>query len=135
MRLAVLAILTVLAAPAADLTGIWIGSIHRGNGDPIEVAFKLVQKGDRVEGKLYGDYGSTPIVEGSVTNGDVTFFVVASEQAGNQINSSRLRFSGRLTGDQLQLSRLRESSSDAGNGANAPQRANTPQLITLKRLI
>ena len=120
---------------AADLTGMWIGKIPARNGEFTDVAFQFKQTGTVLSGKLYGSYKSNPIVEGSVNGDEVVFVVLASEQSGNQINESRLRFTGTLKDGVLQLSRERESSVNAGNGGGVQIRDNKPLAIELKKLL
>ncbi len=129
--------LLLLASPmiAADLTGIWVGQIPTRNGEMQDIAFQLRQNGTKIEGKLYGDYQSSPIVQGTIAGSLVTFVVSGSEQAGNQINETRTRFTGKFENGQLELLREREASHNAGNSGAVEQRRNTPrQSFTLKRL-
>jgi hypothetical protein len=120
----------------ADLSGIWVGQIPGRNGDLLDIAFKFTQDGANLSGKLYGDYGSSPIVKGSVDGDQILFVVVTPEQAGNQINSSRLRFTGHIQGAELELTRERESSTNAGNGGAVESRKGNPkQTFRLKRLL
>lgn len=119
---------------AADLSGIWVGQFAGRNGEMQDIAFQIEQAGTKLRGKLYGDYSSDPIVEGTVSGALVTFVVAASEQAGNQINSTRLRFTGRLKDGALELTRERESSTNAGNGGVVQFRGNTKTEVRLKRL-
>ena len=119
----------------ADLTGIWIGQIPGRTGDLQDVAFKFTQDGAALGGKLYGDYQSTPITEGKISGDQVTFLVIAPEQAGNQINRTRLRFSGTLKDGEIELTREREGSTNAGNGGGVQFRGNTKQTFRLKRLL
>ena len=120
----------------ADLTGIWVGQIPTRNGDSVDIAFQFTQTGARLSGKLYGDYKSSPIVEGIVAGELVTFVVLAEEQAGNQINDSRLRFTGSLKSGEVELTRERESSLNAGNKGTSQTRPGQGQTQTfrLKRL-
>jgi hypothetical protein len=120
---------------AADLTGMWIGKIPTRNGEFADVAFQFKQTGATLAGKLYGDYKSSPIVEGSVTGDQVMFVVLASEQSGNQINESRLRFTGTLKDGVLELSRQREQSTNAGNSGGVQIRDNKPLSLQLKKLL
>ena len=62
---------------AADLTGIWTGQMPVRKDDKLDVAFQFKQTGNAMTGKIYGDYKSTPIVEGKVSGDSVTFFVIA----------------------------------------------------------
>ena len=130
-------LLAVSTAFGADLSGIWLGQMRARNGDQ-DVAFKFTQSGTALGGKIYGDYGSSPIVEGKVSGDQISFLIVTQEQAGNEVNESRVRFSGCLNGDEMELTRERESSTGAASGAsvenrNRPDRP--PQTIRLKRLL
>ncbi len=123
---------------AADLNGIWLGHMVRPNGDKIDISMKLTQTGDRIGGKLYGDFRSNPVVEGTVTGDEVTFVVLATEQAGNEINQSRLKFTGRfVNANELELTRERESVRSASNAGNSATTATPPpkQAVKLKRLL
>ena len=101
-----------------------------------DVAFQFRQTGTKLGGKLYGDYQSSPIVQGTVAEATVTFVVSGSEQSGNQINETRTRFTGRLhENGEIELTRERESGHNAGNNGAAEQRQNAPrQTFRLKRL-
>ncbi|MBI2690113.1 MAG: hypothetical protein HYX27_27725 [Acidobacteria bacterium] len=112
--------MTFLAAVL--LSGIWVGQVPARNGESVDIAFEFKQEGTKLTGKLYGDYKSSPIVEGIVAGDLVTFVVAATEQAGNQINESRLRFTGSMKDGQLELTRERESVYNAGNGGGAQTR-------------
>ena len=120
---------------AADLSGIWTGQIPTRNGEKQDIAFEFIQNGTKLGGKLYGDYQSSPITSGIVARDLVTFVVLAPEQAGNQINETRLRFTGSIKNGVLELIRERESSTNAGNRGDVQLRANAKQTIQLKRLL
>ncbi|MBM3810295.1 MAG: hypothetical protein FJW20_01545 [Acidimicrobiia bacterium] len=123
------------AAALLFLAGIWTGQIPGRNGVMQDIAFQFTQENGKLGGKLYGDYQSSPISE-AVVHGDlVTFVVVTQEQAGNQINTSRLRFSGRIVGEELELFRERESSTNAGNAGGVQLRDSGKQSFRLKRMI
>ena len=101
----------------------------------IDIAFKFSQEGESLTGKLYGDYRSTPVVEGKVTGDQVSFVVIAQEQAGNQINETRMRFTGTFKAGELELTRSREGVRDAANGGAAQVRGDSKQTMKLKRLL
>jgi hypothetical protein len=127
-----------VSAYGADVTGIWLGQFTpRPGADPQDVSIQLIQTGSKISGKLYGEYKSDPIVEGTIAGELVTFVVLATEQAGNQINETRLRFTGRIQNGELELYRERESSSNAGNAGNSQTRPNAGNrtLLRLKRLV
>ena len=118
----------------ADFAGIWVGQIPGRNGEMQDVAFKFTQTGTTLGGKLYGDYQSTPISEGKISGDRVSFVVIAPEQSGNQLNKTRLLFSGSLQGNEMELTRERESATNAGNGGNVQFKNNSKQVFRLKRL-
>lgn len=120
-----------------DLSGIWVGQIPGRNGDLLDIAFQFKQDGAVLAGKLYGDYGSSPITEGKISDDQISFIVVTPEQAGNQINSSTLRFTGSFKDGRIELTREREGSTNAGNGGGAQIRpgAAAKQTFSLKRLL
>lgn len=112
---------------AADFSGTWIG-------DTTDFAFQLVQKGSVLTGKQYGDQQSTTISKATLSGDLISFVLVRQEQSGNEINESRIRFTGRLINGELELTRERESSTRAGSGASANTGKNPRQTFRLKRL-
>jgi hypothetical protein len=141
--LLMIALLCASTLPAADFGGTWLGRIATtlSSGAPDgafqEVAFKLIQKGSALEGKLYGVYQSSPITEGKISGDEISFAVIAPEQQGNQIVETKLRFTGRFNKDgEIEMTRVRESSTNAGNsGAFSYRVDNTKQTFRLKRLL
>ena len=132
MRALLLAVLASVAALAGDLSGIWVGRIPTRNGESVDISFQFTQNGTKLSGKLYGDYKSSPIVEGIVAGELVTFVVAATEQAGNQINDSRLRFTGSVKNGEIELTRERESVTNAGNSGGAQTRTGLGQKQTFR---
>jgi len=125
-----------LGLSAEELTGIWVGQIPVGRqGAMLDIAFKIDQKGNVIQGKLYGDYKSSPITEGSITGNQVTFSVITQEQAGNEINNTLLKFTGTVNGNELEVTRERGFATSAGNGGGYQFRNNKPVTFKLKRLI
>jgi hypothetical protein len=122
---------------AGDVSGIWTGQIAAGRqGATIDIAFQLIQQGNQIRGKLYGDYRSGEIVEGRVEDGEIWFVVLSPDQAGNEINQARLRFAGCIDNETLNLTRTREASARAVSGAAAPQsRPQPPIEFMVKRLV
>jgi len=136
-RLRVLAIglvISVLSLQAADISGIWFGSVTGGRRNQVQdFAFQFIQKGATLTGKLYLDYGSTAILKGTIDGDHIAFQVVAREQAGNEINQSVLRFTGTLKDGEIEITREREEIRAAGNSGVAFARPGT-QTFRLKRL-
>ena len=112
---------------AADFSGTWIG-------DTTDFAFQLVQKGSVLTGKQYGDQQSTTISKATLSGDLISFVLVRQEQSGNEINESRIRFTGRLINGELELTRERESSTRAGSGASANTGKNPRQTFRLNQM-
>ncbi len=134
-RVTILVICCALNLICADLTGIWIGRIPARNGDLQDISFKFTQDGATLGGKLYGDYQSAAITEGKISGDQINFVVIAPEQNGNQINRTRLRFTGVIKDGEIELTREREGSTNAGNGGNVQFKGNSKQTFRLKRLL
>jgi len=129
------ALLIATSALGADFSGTWIGTLEGRNGNVEDLAFQFVQKGAELTGKQYGDFESTAIVKGTISGDLVMFVLVRQEQSGNEINQTKIRFSGRMVGSEIELTRERESSTRSGSGASAALRNNPRQTFRLKRLV
>lgn len=133
MRLALFLVSSALYA--ADVSGIWIGEIPGRRGMKIEVSFRLKQAGTTLTGKQYGDFKSGRIVEGTVNGDQVEFLVGIPEQQGNQINEARLRYTGKLVGEELELTRSREAAVDAFTGVRMNFKETPKVTFRLQKLI
>lgn len=134
MRTLALGLLLAATLGAADFTGTWIGQITGNRGQIEDVAFQLVQKGSELGGKQYSDAESTPILKGTISGDLVMFVLVRQEQAGNEINQTKIRFTGRMLNGEIELTRERESSVRSGSGASVSLKNSTRQTFRLKRL-
>jgi hypothetical protein len=134
-RWAIALAVPVLSLQAADLSGIWLGTATTGGrrNQTQDFAFQFIQKGPELTGKLYLDYGSTPILKGTLDGDRITFQVVAREQAGNEINQSVFRFTGVVKDGEIELTREREEIRAAGNSGAAFARPGS-QTFRIKRL-
>lgn len=132
------AMLCVSAASlwAADLSGVWTGQLPGRNGTFTDIVFKLVQTGNVITGKLYGDFNSYAIIEGKTGEaGQIEFVVVTREQRGNEINDTRFKFTGAVKdGGELELTRERQSVAKVGSGEPVTVRNDTKPVIKLKQL-
>ncbi|MBC7925696.1 MAG: hypothetical protein H7039_08570 [Bryobacteraceae bacterium] len=135
MRSAVIGFLFAFASFASDLTGVWVGVIQGRKGEPLDIAFRFAPGNTgALEGKLYGDYGSSLIQDVRIAGSLITFTITMEEQAGNEINTTRFRFSGRIGADEIELTRDRELSTTATNDGPAKVREEIKQTFRLKRL-
>ncbi len=135
-RLLLSMLLAAVSLPAADLSGIWLAAYpSRLLGEVVDVAFKFTQNGSVIGGKMYGDYISTAIIEGKVNGDDVEFVIIQQQQAGNEINNTRLKFTGKLKNGQIEMTQERESAQRAGSGADVQFRGSATLHFTLRRLL
>lgn len=133
MRLMASFVLGGALVTGADLSGLWIGRIPAGRQGALQdITFKLAQNGTTLTGKLYGDYRSGAITEGSVLGDEVSFVATAQEQFGNEIINTRLKFTGSFKDGELELTRQRDGATTAGNGDGAQLRANANAKITFR---
>ena len=100
MILAVLSLVLGLAAPPADLTGKWEGTIkgERPDGTPYESPALLIlqQKGTTITGSIGGDENDRhPITSGTIEDSKVTIV------AKNDSNGREFRLELVLDGDRL----------------------------------
>src|SRR6185436_10893951 len=85
-KLPLLALLSLGALSAADISGTWIGSATGGRRNTVsDYAFQFVQNGTTLTGKAYQDNTSVPIIKGTIEGDQISFQVLAREQNGNEI--------------------------------------------------
>ena len=135
MLLTIGVMISALVLNAADLSGIWLGSgVTGGRRNQVQdFAFQFIQKGTTLTGKIYLDYGSSPIMQGIIEGDRISFQIVAREQAGNEINQVAFRYKGVLKDGEIELTREREEIRAAGNAGAGFARPGT-QTLRLKRL-
>jgi hypothetical protein len=99
-----------LPAVAADdakgkVDGTWAWSIQTQNGQSFEQKAKLKQEGDKVTGVIMGrNNQETPIKEGKVKDGEVTFDVTRERQG----QSVTTHYKGKVDGDSIKGTTERE---------------------------
>jgi hypothetical protein len=126
--------LSAMALSAADISGIWLGSTTTGRRNQVlDFAFQFVQKDSSLTGKVYLDYGSTPILKGTVEGEKISFEIVAREQNGNEINESLFRFTGVIKDGAIEMTRERQEMRNVGNAGAAVSRAGN-LTFQIKRL-
>lgn len=134
LQLAIVALAFVVVAPAADITGFWLGSTNSGRRNRIQdFAFQFIQNGNVLTGKVYLEYGTAPILKGTVEGDQIKFEVVAREQDGNEINASVLKFTGVFKDGEIEIKRERDELRNAVNNAAFVSRAGAI-TFTIKRL-
>ena len=94
----------ISVAWASDLTGKWVAQVTGQNGQTRETTFNFKVEGSKLTGTVSGRQGANPISDGTIKGDDVSFTVVANFN-GNEI---KLLYKGKVSGDDLKLSRTRE---------------------------
>jgi len=85
--------------------GTWAWSIQTQNGQSFEQKAKLKQEGDKVTGVIMGrNNQETPIKEGKVKDGEVTFDVTRERQ-GQTVTT---HYKGKIDGDSIKGTTERE---------------------------
>jgi hypothetical protein len=121
----------LLTAAGPDLTGIWAGQIP-GRVGMQDIAFKFEQKGETLGGKMYLENDETPIAEGKVVDGQISFSV-ASDFNGRP---TKFRFTGSMKDGKVELTREREGGAvpGGGDGGGRGRGALQKQTFTLSKL-
>ena len=98
-------VLTVaVLAAASDLTGKWVAQVPGRDGQTRETTFNFKAEGEKLTGTVSGRQGDTAISDGKIKGDEISFTVVANFQ-GNEV---KLLYKGKVTGDEIKISRTRE---------------------------
>jgi len=102
-----LALITVVQAAAADVSGKWTAQVPGRNGQMREQTFTFKVDGEKLTGSVSGMQGAeNPISDGKVTGSDISF-TVAMSMGGNEV---KLSYKGTIAGDEIKFTRSREGS-------------------------
>ena len=97
--------LTLQAADAA-VAGKWTAQVPGRDGQTRDVTFNFKTAGDKLTGTMSGRQGDVEITDGKVKGDEVSFNVKMSFQG----NEMKMVYKGKLSGDELKLTRTREGS-------------------------
>lgn len=102
-----LALIAVVQAAGADVSGKWTAQVPGRNGQTREQTFTFKADGEKLTGSVSGMQGAEiPIADGKIAGDDITFNVTMNFQ-GNEVKSS---YKGTLAGDEIKFTRSREGS-------------------------
>ncbi len=93
---AILILLCLSAANAADLNGKWKGNLQSPNGD-LEINFNFQVNGEKLTGTVTNTYGEEQITEGVVKGDSVSFIIMAG---GGQF---KITYKGTVVGDDIKF--------------------------------
>lgn len=101
---AVLVLVTITIAWAANVDGKWVAQVPGQGGQTREVTFNFKADGAKLTGTVSGRQGETPIADGTVKGDDISF-TQSFEAQGNTI---KLIYTGKVSGDEIKMTRKRE---------------------------
>ena len=102
-----LALIAVVQAAAADVSGKWTAQVPGRNGQTREQTFTFKVDGEKLTGSVSGMQGSeNPISDGKISGDDISFTVAMSFQ-GNEV---KMNYKGVVSGDEIKFTRSREGS-------------------------
>jgi hypothetical protein len=94
---AIVLLLCLGAASAADLNGKWKGDMKTPNGDMLEINFNFQVNGEKLTGTVANTYGEEQITEGTVKGDAISFVVMAG---GGQF---KITYKGTVAGEDLKF--------------------------------
>jgi FlaG/FlaF family flagellin (archaellin) len=113
-RIAFLAVCFALAALTAvwaeDVTGKWVAQVPGRDGQTRETTINLKAEGDKLTGSISGRQGDTPIADGKISGSDISFSVTRNFQG----NSVKIVYKGKVSGDEIKFTSMREGGDQPG---------------------
>ena len=100
----------ISTAWASDLNGKWVAQVPGRGGQTRETTFNFKVEGSKLTGTVSGMQGDNPIADGTVKGDDVSFSVSANFNG----NEFKFLYKGKVTGDELKLTRTREGGDQPG---------------------
>ncbi|MDQ3648955.1 MAG: hypothetical protein M3458_01495 [Acidobacteriota bacterium] len=94
----------IALAYAADFNGKWIAQVPGRDGQTRETTFNFKVEENKLTGTVSGRQGDNPISDGKITADEISFTVTANF-GGNEI---KLLFKGKVVGDEIKFTRIRE---------------------------
>ena len=101
----------VALAWAADVNGKWVAQVPGRGGQTRETTFTLKADGAKLTGTVTGMQGETPIADGTVKGDDISFTQTFNPPQGDPI---KVRYVGKVSGDEIKFTRTREGSDQPG---------------------
>jgi hypothetical protein len=113
-RIAFLSVCFVFAALsvvwAADVDGKWTAQVPGRGGQTRETTFTFKAEGEKLTGTVSGMQGDNPISDGKISGDDISFSLKLSFQ-GNEFT---FLYKGKVSGDEIKMTRTREGSDQPG---------------------
>jgi hypothetical protein len=102
-----LALITVVQAAGADVSGKWTAQVPGRNGQTREQTFTFKADGEKLTGSVSGMQGNQmDISDGKIAGNDISFNVTANFNG----NEMKMSYKGTVSGDEIKFTRSREGS-------------------------
>ncbi|MFY9556644.1 MAG: hypothetical protein WAV47_18175 [Blastocatellia bacterium] len=104
---AVLALISVTLVKAANVDGKWLAQVPGRGGQTRETTFTFKAEGGKLTGSVSGMQGDTAISDGVIKGDEISFTMSFSPPQGNPV---KLLYKGKVSGDEIKMTRTREGS-------------------------
>jgi hypothetical protein len=102
-----LALITVVQAAGADVSGKWTAQVPGRNGQTREQTFTFKADGEKLTGSVSGMQGNQmDISDGKISGNDISFSVTMNMNG----NEMKMSYKGTVSGDEIKFTRSREGS-------------------------
>ena len=101
---ALLVLAAIAVAWAANIDGKWVAQVPGQGGQTRETTFTFKAEGEKLTGTVTGRQGEVAIENGVIKGDDISF----SQTFNAQGNTIKLLYKGKLSGDEIKLTRTVE---------------------------
>lgn len=108
---AALVFASIASAWAASVTGKWVAQVPGRGGQTRETTFTFKADDGKLTGTVSGMQGEVPIADGTVKGDDIYFTQSFNPPQGNPV---KLIYKGKVSGDEIKMTRTREGSDQPG---------------------
>ena len=108
---AALVLASIALAWAASVNGKWVAQVPGRGGQTRETTFTFKADDGKLTGTVSGMQGEVPIADGTIKGDDIYFTQSFSPPQGNPI---KLIYKGKVSGDEIKMTRTREGSDQPG---------------------
>ena len=93
---AILLLVFLTTASAADLSGKWKGDMKTPDGGTLEINFNFQVNGEKLTGTVANTYGEEQITDGSVKGDAISFIIMAGGEF-------KLTYKGQVVGEEIKF--------------------------------
>jgi hypothetical protein len=101
---AVVVLAAITAAWAANIDGKWVAQVPGQGGQTRETTFTFKAEGEKLTGSVTGRQGDVAITDGTIKGDEISF----SQTFNAQGNTIKLLYKGKISGDEIKLTRTVE---------------------------